>query len=414
MRTGLVPVPEALEMVLAEAAPQVEETVALKDAAFRVLSRDLAAKRTQPPFAASAMDGYAVRAADVSSAPVELRLVGTSAAGHPFKGEVGAGEAARIFTGAPVPEGADTVIIQENTQARDGGVLVEKGEAAGRHIRPAGLDFKQGDVLLKRGVMLGPQQLSLAASMNHARLPVHVRPKVALIATGDELMLPGETPDGELREGAIIASNTFGIAAIVTAAGGELVDMGIVKDDAEALSAAFVTAMAAGARLIVTTGGASVGDHDLIKPVLLSLGAKLDFEKLAMRPGKPLICGHIDRDGERVRVMGLAGNPVSSLIAAHVFVRPLVSLLAGRQVASARPVPAVLGCALPANGEREDYVRASATRRDDGKLVVEPLPVQDSSMLAFMARADVLLIRPVDAPPAAEGDACRVILLREI
>ncbi|MCG6857358.1 MAG: molybdopterin molybdotransferase MoeA [Salaquimonas sp.] len=414
MRTGLVPVPEALELVLAAAAPQGEETVALKDAAFRVLSRDLAAKRTQPPFAASAMDGYAVRADDVAAPPAELRVIGTSAAGHPFGGALGAGEAVRIFTGASVPAGADTVIIQENTQADDNSVTIEKGEAKGRHIRVAGLDFREGDVLLKRGTVLGPQQLSLAASMNHARLPVYARPKVALIATGDELVMPGET----LHDGAIIASNTFGIAAIIEAAGGEVLDMGpeteIVEDDAETLTTAFVKAMAAGARLIVSTGGASVGDHDLIKPVLLSLGAKFDFEKLAMRPGKPLICGHIDRDGDTVRVMGLAGNPVSSLVAAHVFVRPLVSLLAGRPAQTARPVSAVLGCALPANDEREDYVRASATRRDDGTLVVEPLPVQDSSMLAFLARADVLLIRPVRAPEAAMGDPCKVILLREI
>ena len=409
MRTDLVPVPEALELVLAGAEPHAEEHVALSEAGFRVLSRDLAAKRTQPPFPASAMDGYAVRAADIASVPVELEVIGQSAAGHPFQGEVRAGQAVRIFTGAQVPAGADTIVIQENTEAGDGTVTVLEREAVGRHIRKAGLDFREGDVLLKRGTVLDPQRLALAASMNHASVPVHVRPKVALMATGDELVPPGETPG----EGAIIASNTYGIAAIVSAAGGEVLDMGIVADTAEALAAAYAKAMAAGARLIITTGGASVGDHDLVKPVLLSLGAHLAFEKLAMRPGKPMLCGHIERDGEIVRVLGLAGNPVSSLVASHVFVRPLVCLLAGRPAQTAEPVPAILATDVPANGDREDYMRATAQRREDGTLVVEPLPLQDSSMLAFLARAEALLVRPVNAPAAEKGDPCRVILLRE-
>ena len=409
MRTGLVPVPEALEIVLADAAPGAEETVALKDAAFRVLSRDLAAKRTQPPFPASAMDGYAVRAEDAATVPVTLKLIGQSAAGHPFAGEIGLGEAVRIFTGAAVPKGADTIVIQENTQAGDGSVTIEKGEAAGRHIRVAGLDFTEGDVLLERGTMLGPQQLALAASMNHARLPVYVRPKVALMATGDELVEPG----GELRDGAIIASNTFGLAAIITAAGGEVIDLGIIGDTKEALTAAYEKALQAGSALIVTTGGASVGDHDLIKPVLLSLGAVLDFEKLAMRPGKPMLSGRLKRDGHEARILGLAGNPVSSLVAGNVFMRPLVGRLAGRPVRTLAPVPAVLGTGIAANDERQDYMRALATRRADGTLVVSPMEKQDSSMLGFLARADALLVRPVNAPAAKKGDECQVILLRE-
>ncbi|MEC9344230.1 MAG: gephyrin-like molybdotransferase Glp [Pseudomonadota bacterium] len=410
MRTDLVPVPEALDMVLADAAPHGEETVSLGEAAFRVLSRDLAARRTQPPFAASAMDGYAVRASDVTETPVELSVIGQAAAGHPFTRRVGAGEAVRIFTGAPLPDGADTIVIQEDATASDDRVIVREAGRPGRHVRPAGLDFSRGDVLLRRGSVLAPQLLALAASMNHARVPVFSRPKVALIATGDELVSPGDT----LGEGTIIASNTFGIAAIVKAAGGEVVDLGIVADNAEALATAFVKAMAAGARLIVTTGGASVGDHDLVKPVLLSLGARLAFEKLAMRPGKPMISARIERDGEIVRVLGLAGNPVSSLVASSVFLRPLVSLMAGLPAQRVRPVPAVLGCTVPANDVREDYVRATAIRRADGVIEVEPLPRQDSSMLSYLARADALLIRPVNAPPADKGAPCFAILLRDI
>ena len=410
MRTDLVPVSEALELVLAGAAPQEEETVGLKEAAFRVLSRDLAAKRTQPPFPASAMDGYAVRADDVASPPVTLKLTGQAAAGHPFGGKIGPGEAARIFTGAPVPDGADTIIIQENTQAGDGDVTVMTGADKGRHIRVAGLDFSEGDVLLRRGDALGPQQLSLAASMNHARLPVFARPKVAIIATGDELVAPG----GVLRDGAIIASNIFGLIAIIEAAGGETIDLGIVADTRQALTQAIERAIAAGARLVVTTGGASVGDHDLVKPVLSDLGVKLDFEKLAMRPGKPMLSGRLGRDGRTVRFLGLAGNPVSSLVAANVFMRPLVGLLAGRPAQGVVPVAAVFGVEVAANDERQDHLRAGAHRRDDGTLVVEPFGRQDSSMLATLARADALVIRPPHAPAAKVGAPCQAILLRDI
>lgn len=410
MRTGLVPASEALQLVLHGAGPEDEETVALKEAAFRVLSRDLAAKRTQPPFPASAMDGYAVRAVDVATVPVTLKIAGQAAAGHPFAGTLGAGEAIRIFTGAPVPAGADTIVMQENTSARDGEVTVEVSAEKGKFVRPEGLDFREGEVLLRRGDLLGPQQLSLAASMNHARLPVYARPRVAMIATGDELVLPGNAPG----EGGIIASNIFGLSAIVEAAGGEPVDLGIVRDTREGLSAAIEAAFEKRARLIVTTGGASVGDHDLVEPVLVALGATLDFGKIAMRPGKPLLSGRIERSGRIARFLGLAGNPVSSLVAANVFLRPLVSLLAGRPPGMAVPVPAVFGHDMPANDERQDYLRAAARRGEDGTLVVSPFGKQDSSMLAFMARADALVIRPPHAPPARAGDPCQAILLRSL
>ncbi|GIL03402.1 MAG: molybdopterin molybdenumtransferase MoeA [Alphaproteobacteria bacterium] len=410
MRTDLVPAAEALRLVLEGAQPEREETVALADAAFRVLSRDLAAKRTQPPFPASAMDGYALRADDIASVPATLRVTGQAAAGHPFAGTVGPGEAVRIFTGAPVPAGADTVVMQENTSRDGDAVTVLRSAEMGKSVRPAGLDFAAGDLLLKRGDLLGPVQLALAASMNHARVPVFAQPRVALIATGDELVAPG----GEPGDGKIIASNTFGLAALIGASGGAVIDLGIAGDTRAALEAALAAAVDAGADLVVTTGGASVGDHDLVKPALLALGAELQFEKLAIRPGKPMLSGRLERGDRVVRFLGLAGNPVSSLVAAHVFVRPLVARLAGRPPHEAVPVRAVLGGDAAANDERQDYLRARVSGGADGVLVASPFAVQDSSMLAVLARSQGLVVRPPHAPAARRGEPCEIILLADV
>jgi molybdopterin molybdotransferase len=415
MRTDLVPADEALAMVLEGAKPLGSERVPLKRAGGRVLAKPLAARRTQPPFAASAMDGYAVRAADTAGAPVDLRLVGESAAGRSWRGTLRAGQAVRIFTGAPVPKGADAIVIQENAEPLGNGpgtpkVRMLQAAPAGKHIRAAGLDFKKGETLLQRGEVLDPARLSLAASMNHDTLEVVRRPAIALLMTGDELVPPGSM----VPKDSIISSNSFGLAALIGDAGGEAIDMGIARDTRKALASAFARALARKADVIVTTGGASVGDHDLVKPALADMGAKWRFEKIAMRPGKPFLFGHLRHKGRIVRLLGLAGNPVSCLIAGMRFLRPLVGLLAGRPAERLRPVQAFAGAALPANDEREDYLRASLTRRSDGALIATAFARQDSSMLATLARAECLLIRPAHAPALHEGNPCPVIVLRAV
>ena len=400
---ALMPVPEALARLLDGTAPLPGETVTIDKAAWRVLASDIAALRTQPPFDASAMDGYAVRAADVASAPVSLRIIGEAPAGKGFKGQVGPGEAVRIFTGAPVPQGADAVLIQENARAVSP-VEVEALEpvAALRNIRRAGLDFRTGEPLLEAGRILDAAALSLAAAANHATLPVVRRPRVAILATGDELLPPGS----ETGPDQIIASNAYGVAAIVERTGGVPLDLGIVRDDRSAIDAAVRRAIDAGADVIVTLGGASVGDHDLVREVLTSAGMSLDFWKIAMRPGKPLMFGRL---GE-VRVLGLPGNPVASLVCSHLFVAPLVARLAGRPHALDLR-DAVLGVGMSENDQREDYVRARGEWRD-GHLVASPFPVQDSSMLRTLAEANILIVRPPFAPAAPAGSPCRVVMLR--
>ncbi len=409
-RTDLVPAAQALELILEGACPAQMEMLPLARAAGRILANDLHALRTQPPFDASAMDGYALRADDLETIPSTLRIIGVSAAGHPFSGGVGKGEAVRIFTGGAVPAGADTVVMQENTTAVGEQVTVLKSSIKGHSVRPRGLDFREGDVLLHAGDQLDPQRLSLAASMNHAKVPAWRKPRIALAATGDELRFPGS----QLQEGQIIASNTFGIAAIIAENGGEVVDLGIIADDPTSLHEAFQGALANGVDAIVTTGGASVGDHDLVKPAFERLGARFAFTKIAMRPGKPLIAARLGHAGRTVHFLGLAGNPVSSLMAAHVFLRPLVAALAGAQGKTRNRISAVLGCALPANGDREDHMRAAARRLADGTLEITPFETQDSSMLALLAKADAILVRPPHAPPAIPGDPCEAILMRTI
>lgn len=407
---GMIPADKAVELVLGGAGPTGVEDVALIEAAGRVLAAPLKALRTQPPFPASAMDGYAVRQADLANLPARVTVAGTAAAGHPFTGEAGPGQCVRIFTGAPVPEGLDTIVIQENGERDGDDLIIAAPQPAGRFIRGAGLDFAEGEVLLGEGDVLDPARLSLAAAMGHGRLPVYRRPVVAIAATGDELVLPGS----DLKPGQIIASNTFGLQAIAEASGAKVIDLGILADTAEAHESAFQGAFAAGADLLVTTGGASVGDHDLVRPVMASMGFTFAFEKVAMRPGKPAVFGTgIIGDGMR-RFLGLPGNPVSSLVTAHLMMRPLIRLLAGYPPKAAQPVPAILGKALGANDERQDHLRATATRGEDGALVATAFDRQDSSMLATFARADCLIVRPAHAPAAVAGSAVEVLLLRDI
>jgi molybdopterin molybdotransferase len=400
---ALMPVDEALERLLSGAERLSAEQVPIDAAAWRVLAADIAALRTQPPFDASAMDGYAVRSADVAVTPVSLRIIGEAPAGRGFAGTVSSGQAVRIFTGAPVPEGADAVLIQENARALgDGMVEAVEPVAVNRNIRRQGLDFAEGEPLLTTGRLLDPAALSLAAAANHASLPVVRKPLVAILATGDELLPPGSAPGPDQ----IIASNAYGVAAIVRRSGGEVLDLGIAPDDRQAIDIAIRRALDAGADIIVTLGGASVGDHDLVRDVLTAAGMELDFWKIAMRPGKPLMFGRFGH----VRVLGLPGNPVASLVCSTLFLAPLIARLAGR-VFELDMRDAVLGAPMGENDQRQDYVRARAEQRD-GRLTATPFPTQDSSMLRTLADANALIVRPPHAPAAEAGAFCRAIMLR--
>ena len=397
---ALLSVAEALVRVTQGLEPLGAESVALDSANGRVLAEDLAALLTQPPFDASAMDGYAARAEDVAVVPATLRLIGISAAGAGFDGKVGQGETVRIFTGAPVPEGADTIVIQEYAEETNG-VVIAKAAEPGRYVRPRGQDFKQGEVLLAAGTWLGPRELMLAAAMNHPELPVRRKPKVAILATGDEVVPPGS----ELGKDQIVSSVPIGLATLVARAGGEPMSLGIAKDDPKSL----VTLARAGsaADILVTVGGASVGERDLVASALKTEGLEIDFWKIAMRPGMPLLYGRLGSQ----RVLSLPGNPASALITAHVFLVPMLTAMLGLATV-ARPLPeAVLGEALEANGARQHYMRAISEWREDGRRVVRPLPSQDSSLVAELARADCLIVRAPDAPALPSGARVGIIPL---
>ncbi|MEX1059755.1 MAG: gephyrin-like molybdotransferase Glp [Methyloceanibacter sp.] len=397
---ALLSVAEALARVTKGLAPLETERVAIGQATGRVLAEDLPARLTQPPFDASAMDGYAVRAEDVAALPATLRLIGQSAAGAGFRGSVARGEAVRIFTGAPVPYGADTVVIQEDAEQASGMVTIKEVTPT-RHIRPRGQDFTEGEVLLAAGTRLGPRELMLAAAMNQPELPVRRKPRVAILATGDEVVPPGL----ELEADQIVSSVPCGLAALIESHGGEAMSLGIAKDEPESL----VTLARAGraADILLTIGGASVGERDLVASALRSEGLELDFWKIAMRPGKPMLYGRLGNQ----RVLGVPGNPVSALICAHVFLKPMLSSMLGL-AEEARPEPeAVLGEELEANGEREHYMRAVSDWREDGARIVRPLPSQDSSLVAALARADCLIVRAPYAPALAAGERVRILPL---
>ena len=400
---ALLSVADAQALVLKDAQPLAAEHVPLTAAHGRVLAADLTALRTQPPAAVSAMDGYAVRAADVASAPARLKFIGEVAAGHPFDHPVGAGEAARIFTGGVVPAGADTIVIQEHTAREGDTVVVQKQSGAGRHIRHEGLDFRAGDVLLPRGHRLTARDLALAAAMNHPALPVHRRARVAVLATGDELVVPGTTPG----HGQIVYSNGYALMAQVAAEGAEVIDLGIAPDRLDATIAAVARAKALGVDVLVTTGGAAVGDHDLVQTAFAAEGMALSFWKVALRPGRPLMHGHLGA----MEVLGLPGNPVSAFVCGVLFLSPLLRRLAGRADLGPDTESAVLGCELAANDERTDYMRADLAVRPDGSPVATPYRVQDSSMLAPLAKAGCLVIREPYAPAAAAGSRCSIVKL---
>ena len=400
---ALMPVAEALARVLAEAEPLPAEPAPLTEACGRVLAADVTALRTQPPADVSAMDGYAVRAADVAKVPVDLKLVGEVAAGHPFEGTVGVGEAARIFTGGVLPPGSDTIVIQENAERVGDTVVIAASSGKGKHVRAKGLDFQRGVALLAKGRRLSDRDLALAAAMNHPTVPVHRRPKVAVLATGDELVMPGATPGF----GEIVYSNGYATMALARREGCEVADLGIVPDRLPETVAAVRRARDVGADILVTSGGASVGDYDLVQKALAAEGLALSFWKVALRPGRPMMHGRLGA----MHVLGLPGNPVSSYVCAVLFLVPLLRRLAGRaDVATAIDV-ARLGCDLPSNDERADYLRATLAPGPDGVPVATPAPVQDSSMLTKLAGADCLLIREPHAPAAKAGEPCSIITL---
>ncbi|MDE1934973.1 gephyrin-like molybdotransferase Glp [Bradyrhizobium sp.] len=400
---ALMPVPDALAAILSGSDALPEEMVALDLAHRRVLARDLAALRTQPPQAMSAMDGYAVRAADAGQAGARLKVIGEIAAGRPFDRVVGPGEAARIFTGGVVPDGADAVIIQEDTAVEGNDIVIMEATSPGRHIRRAGVDFRQGDVLLRAGSRLTDRDLSLAAAMNYPRLPVHRRPKVALLATGDELVMPGETPG----PGQIVYSNGYALRALARAEGADVIDLGIAADTLAATTTGIRRARDAGADVLITTGGASVGDHDLVKSALDAEGVAMAFWRIAMRPGKPLMHGRLGA----MRVIGLPGNPVSSYVCAFLFLVPLIRKLCGRTSIHHTTESALLGHDLAANDQRQDYLRARLLTRDDGAVIATPVTQQDSSLLGNLAAAQALLVRLPFAPAAKAGSSCDILRL---
>ncbi|MCK5931129.1 MAG: molybdopterin molybdotransferase MoeA [Fulvimarina manganoxydans] len=399
---SLMPLEEAYRRVLAGAEPVPRtERVGLRQASGRVLAEPVIAQRTQPGFNASAMDGYAIKAAKADAGSY-LKVIGESAAGKGFSGRIEDRQTVRIFTGAPVPEGADTVLIQENAEVIEASTIkVTEAPAQGAHIRLAGVDFAEGQTLLSGGTLLSPGSVALAASGGHPELVVRAKPRVVVLSTGDELVLPGE-PVGPHQ---IVASNTFGIAALCEAAGAEVIANELAPDDEAAIGAVFDRALEAQADIFVTIGGASVGDHDLVGKVFAEKGVDLDFWKVAMRPGKPFMAGA--KDG--MRIAGLPGNPASSMVAATLFLAPLIRRLAGL---ADKPLFAdgFLAEAMPANGSRADLVRSVIRPGPDGPLL-SPLPRQDSSLLSVYAEADALLLRPVNANPAEAGDPCRFVPL---
>jgi molybdopterin molybdotransferase len=401
----MISVAEALAHVTSNLRPLAAEQVTLSDALGRVLAEDVASRLTQPPVDVSAMDGYAVRAADVASVPVTLKVIGESAAGNGFDDTLGAGQAVRIFTGAMVPDGADAIVIQEDTDAEGDAVTVKEGATPGTYIRPAGLDFRTGQVLLAAGKVLAARDIGLAAAMNVPWLKVRRRPRVAILATGDEVVMPGE-PIGHNQ---IISSNSVALGAYVRALGGVPTNLGIARDNEESLHA--MLAGARGADMLVTIGGASVGDHDLVRKVLGAEGLDLTFYKVAMRPGKPLIFGRL---GD-VPVLGVPGNPVSAGVSSVIFLGPAMEVMLGlRQPGEGATGPAptaLLGCDLEANDKRQDYLRAGLGRDDHGNLVATPFGKQDSAMMALLAAAECLVVRPPQAPPAKAGERVEIVPL---
>ena len=392
----LVPVAEVQAAIVSGVEPLDAETVSIFKAAGRILAEDLRAMLTQPPFAASAMDGYAVRAVDIASIPACLKVIGRSAAGHGFNGEVGAGEAVRIFTGAPVPAGSDTIVIQENTKAAGNGTVeILEPSSLGEYVRPQGYDFSEGEILLAAGIELQSRQLMLAAAMNHATVPVRRKPIVAVLANGDELVQPGQLPAADQ----IISSIPAGMKAAIAAWGGAPLLLDLARDSKESLAACVRDGQKAD--VLLTIGGASVGEHDLVRGTLEDMGARFEVLRVAMRPGKPVMFGFLGSQ----RILSMPGNPASAVICARVFLKPLLDRFLGRQ-RSDEPRTVRLAVPVEANGEREHYMRAHLSG-----VGVAPIGDQDSSLMNAFAKADCLLVRPARGPALPAGSLVPVIPL---
>ena len=402
----LLSVADAIARMTADVAPVEAENVPLTRADDRVLAEALVATRTQPPFPASAMDGYAVQAADVAKGGGTLRVVGEAAAGRAFEGSVSVGQAVRIFTGAPVPDGADTILIQEQAErCADDTIVVTQPEEPGRYVRRAGLDFEEGQVLLAAGTVLDPAALTLAAAGGHASASVRRQPRVAILSTGDELVSPGRAPGPDQ----IVASNHLGVASIARRCGAVARTFGIARDTLASLSAKLDTIERWNPDLVVTLGGASVGEHDLVRRAIEARSVALDFWQLAMRPGKPVLFGKRISPKRTLRVLGLPGNPVSSLVCAMVFLEPLCAAFLGRARRDQRRA-GVMAAPARGGGKREEYRRAT-WRLVDGVPHVRAFENQDSSIISTMVAADCLLIVPADHPPLQPGDPCTVLPL---
>ncbi len=395
----MISVAEAEQRILAALRRTPLEQIVLTESLGRVIGEDVRSRRTQPPMAVSAMDGFAVRSDDVANVPADLCIVGYAPAGGSYDETVKPGEAVRIFTGAPVPAGADTIVIQEDTDIDGDSVRVKESAARGTYIRPAGLDFAEGDVLIKAGTRMTARHVGLAAAMNVPWLMAYRQPRVAILATGDEIVMPGE-PIGRNQ---IVSSNAIALAAFVTAMGGEPVLLGIAPDDRDGLR--HMAAGIAGNDMLVTTGGASVGDHDLVQDVLSERGMNVDFWRIAMRPGKPLMFGQI----EGTPVLGLPGNPVSSLVCAMIFLRPALTFMQGAQATGSDILHLRTTTDLPANDRRQDFLRATFELGSDGETMVRAFDKQDSSMMATLTHADGLVIRLPHAPAVKAGERIDVL-----
>lgn len=396
---NLIPVEEAQARILDTISTLATETVSLRAATGRALADDVRARLTHPPADISAMDGYALKAED-SSVGTCLKLVGESAAGKGFPGVAGAGETVRIFTGAPLPAGTDTIIIQENVTARDTQIILNEAVHKGANIRRKGLDFSEGEIRLHKGQRLSPFDIALAAAMNVPELPVCRRPLIAFFSTGNELVRPGEEPGPDQ----IVSSNNDGLAALIEAAGGIAVDLGIAPDNEDAIRE--TARQARRCHMLVTIGGASVGDHDLVHKALKADGLVLDFWRIAMRPGKPLMFG---RYGP-IPMLGLPGNPVSALICALLFLVPAIKKFQG--MTHIEPLATLpVATFLKANDKRQDYIRARLENAD-GIIRVRPFDVQDSSMLSLLSAADCLIVRPPHATATEAGEFVKILPLR--
>ena len=400
MSPPLLPVAEARRLINDDLSPVASETVMLAEALGRTLRADATAQVSHPTADVSAMDGYAVRCVDIQKLPHTLRVVGESAAGHPWRKTLGAGEAVRIFTGAYVPAGADAIVIREDTSANNADVTINEKPPRGRHIRGAGQDFKAGDVLLTAPRRLTARDIGLLAAMNLPRLNVARRPKIGVLSTGDEIVLPGEP----IADGQIVSANGPGLCAFITAHGGEPMPLGVVKDDPKALLR--IAEQAQHLDLLVTSGGVSVGDHDVVKGALNSGGFKATFHRIAMRPGKPLLYGRM----HGLSILGLPGNPVSAMVCAILFLGPALARLQGLPGDAPATMFARLGANLKANDGRTDHIRSTLSPTD-GLPVATPFAAQDSAMLATLAKSDVLIVREPHAPAAKSGEVVSVIVL---